>query len=238
MKPFVIIKTGTTFPALKQRFGDFEDWMIDRCGLSAAEVPVINVVAGETLPPVDSLVGGIITGSPSMVTEQADWMRILAVWIAEAVEREVPLLGVCFGHQMLAQAMGGEVDYHPEGREIGTVAIHLTDHGSQDPLLGDLPATFTAHVTHAQTVTRLPANALRLAGNPYESHHAFRLGNCAWGVQFHPEFTADIMHAYVNEHADSLTQQGHDVAALAAAIDHTQAANMLLKRFYSYCEER
>lgn len=238
MKAFVIIKTGSTFQSLQQRFGDFEDWIITGCGLSSAGVQVVNVMTGETLPPIDSLAGVIITGSPAMVTDQTGWMRALAAWIAAVVEGDIPLLGVCFGHQILAQALGGGVDYHPEGREIGTVAIDLTDHGRQDALLGYLPDTFNAHVTHAQTVIRMPANALRLAGNPYEFHHAFRVGDSAWGVQFHPEFTADIMQAYVGEHADSLRQQGRDVEALRAAVVRTESANALLKRFYAYCRER
>lgn len=235
MKAFVIIKTGSTFSTIKQEFGDFEDWMIAGCGVPVAEVSVINVIEGESLPSVESISGMIITGSPSMVTDQEAWMRALACWIVRAVERDIPVLGVCFGHQLLAQAMGGAVDYHPQGREIGTVSIELTAEGMRDPLLGYLPDTFKAHVTHAQTVTRLPENALRLAGNPYESHHAFRIGSCAWGVQFHPEFTEDIMQAYVSEHAGALCQQGHDVYALKTAIDHTELVNALLKRFYVYC---
>jgi GMP synthase (glutamine-hydrolysing) len=238
MKAIVIIKTGSTFSFVQQQFGDFEDWMIDGCGLSVADVPVIDVMAGETLPQVESLAGAIITGSTAMVTDQTDWMRSLASWIARAVERNIPVLGVCFGHQILAQAMGGFVDYHPEGREIGTVAIELTEEGRRDPLLGYLPDTFKAHVTHAQTVIRLPANARRLAANAYESHHAFRVGECAWGVQFHPEFTADIMRAYVSEHADTLSRQGCDVDSLTAGIDDTEAANALLKRFHGFCLER
>lgn len=236
MKSFVIIKTGSTFQVLQQRFGDFEDWMIEGCGLPGASV--INVTAGEGLPSAGSLSGVIITGSPAMVTDQTEWMRSLAAWIPEVVQQKIPLLGVCFGHQLLAQAMGGAVDYHPEGREIGTVAIELTEEGMRDPLLGYLPGTFTAHVTHAQTVIRLPANARRLAANSYESHHAFRVGECAWGVQFHPEFTADIMRVYVSERSDALDRPGRDVAALKAAIDDTEAANALLKRFYDYCVER
>ena len=238
MKAFVIIKTGSTFSAVRQRFGDFEEWMIKGCCLTNAEVPIIDVMEGEDLPPVEDLSGAIITGSPAMATDRAEWMNNLALWITRAVENNVPLLGVCFGHQILAQAMGGSVDYHPEGREIGTVEIKLTEEGRRDPLLGHLPEAFTAHVTHAQTVTRLPSNALRLAGNPFEIHHAFRLGEDAWGVQFHPEFTADIMHAYVSEHAEALSNQGRDVVALKAAIGPTQAANALLKRFYIYCEDK
>ncbi|MGR9088319.1 MAG: glutamine amidotransferase [Gammaproteobacteria bacterium] len=238
MKTFVIIKTGSTFPSIQQQFGDFENWMIDGCGLSAAGVPVVDAAGGERLPPAESLSGVIVTGSPAMVTEQADWMRSLSGWLSRLVAYHVPVLGVCFGHQLLAQAMGGEVDFHPEGREIGTVAITLTEEGRQDPLLGYLPDRFAAHVTHAQTVTRLPENARRLAGNPFEAHHAFRVGDSAWGVQFHPEFTADIMRAYVGGYSEVLRAQGCPVDAIRAAIDHTEAVNELLKRFHDYCTEK
>lgn len=235
MKTFVIIKTGSTLPGVRRQFGDFEDWMIEGCGLSGVPLLVINVMSGKSLPPVDSLSGVIITGSPAMVTEQAGWMLSLAAWILQVLEQKVPLLGICFGHQLLAQAMGGRVDYHPLGREIGTVSITLTEEGKRDPLLGYLPDVFIAHVTHAQTVTQLPAYALPLATNPFERHHAFRLGDNAWGVQFHPEFTMDIMHAYVSEQVDALLNQGYDVAAIQQAIKQTDAANALLKRFYAYC---
>jgi GMP synthase (glutamine-hydrolysing) len=237
LKSFVIIKTGSTLLPIRQRFGDFEDWISEGCGLSG--VPVMDVAGGEALPLPETLSGAIITGSPAMVTDQSGWMQSLAVWVREAVSEAVPLLGVCFGHQLLAQAMGGHVDYHPEGREIGTVAIELTEEGKRDPLLGYLPGRFTAHVTHAQSVRRLPASALHLAGNAYEAHQAFRVGECAWGVQFHPEFTAEIMRSYVDEHtAAQQHEQDRDVAALKAAIADTEAANALLKRFYGYCTER
>jgi len=237
MKTFVIIKTGSTFPAIRQRFGDFEDWITEGCGLSPAEIPIIDVMASEALPAVDDLSGVIITGSPAMVTDRADWMQALSAWIVQAVQEELPLLGVCFGHQLLAQAMGGEVDYHPGGREIGTVEIRLTAEGIEDVLLGSLPRTFIAHVTHAQTVIRLPEKAQRLAGNRFEGHHAFRLGESAWGLQFHPEFTAQIMRSYLGEYAGALPQDG-SIEALTAAIDHTEAANALLKRFFDFCVER
>jgi len=231
MKALIIIKTGSTFPTIRQHSGDFEDWIIHACGLTNTPVSVIKVSDGEALPPVASLAGVIITGSPAMVTEQTGWMQTLSAWIPQVLEQQVPLLGICFGHQLLAQAMGGCVGYHPQGREIGTVAIHLTAEGKQDKLLGVLPAVFSAHATHAQTVIRLPANAHRLAENPFEPHHAFRLGDNAWGLQFHPEFSADIMRAYISEQTGPLLSQGHDVGALQEAIVDTEAANALLGRF-------
>jgi len=165
-------------------------------------------------------------------------MQRLVIWIPQVLERNIPLLGICFGHQLLAEAMGGHADYHPKGREIGTVSIQLTPEGKQDRLLGALPDDFLAHTTHAQTVTKLPPNALRLAENSFEIHHAFRLGDSAWGMQFHPEFSADIMSAYVNEQSASLLKEGHNVDELKAAICNTNAASSLLKRFMAIVQEQ
>jgi len=165
-------------------------------------------------------------------------MQRLVIWIPQVLERNIPLLGICFGHQLLAEAMGGHADYHPKGREIGTVSIQLTPEGKQDRLLGALPDDFLAHTTHAQTVIKLPPDALRLAENSFEIHHAFRLGDSAWGIQFHPEFSADIMRAYINEQSASLLKEGHNVEELKAAICNTNTASRLLKQFMAIVQEQ
>jgi GMP synthase (glutamine-hydrolysing) len=237
MKALTIIKAGSTFPTISRSLGDFEDWVTHACGLSDQAVSVINVADGEALPSVERLSGVIITGSHAMVTDQVTWIQALASWIPQVLEDNVPLLGICFGHQLLAQAMGGRSDYNPKGREIGTVAITLTPEGKQDRLLGSLPEVFNAHTTHAQTVIKLPDNALRLAENLFEANHAFRLGDSAWGLQFHPEFSEAVMRAYVSEQTVSLLGEGHDVEALQATICNTDAANALLKRFFTIVQE-
>jgi len=238
MKTVIIIKAGSTFPTTRQRFGDFEDWIIRSIGGSEILISVINVLEGETLPPIETLSGIIITGSHGMVTDNETWMQVLTSWIPKVMECNIPLLGICFGHQLLAMAMGGYSDYPPKGREIGTVSIKLSPEGRQDRLLGYLANEFKAHTTHAQTIIKLPEHALTLAANPIEAHHAFRLGDSAWGVQFHPEFSADIMKAYVNEQAVALQGKGHDVAELTATICNTDAANRLLKRFMAIVQEQ
>ena len=238
MKKLIIIKAGSTFPIIQQSSGDFDDWVLNGIGLSDIAISVVNVAENEVLPAVDKILGVIITGSHAMVTDREFWMQALEVWLREVFERNIPLLGICFGHQILAVAMGGYSDYHPKGREIGTVSIQLTPEGKQDKLLGFLPDEFLAHATHAQTIIKLPANALRLAENSFENNHAFRLGDNAWGMQFHPEFTADIMRAYVAEQTASLVMAGHDVAELSAAICNTDTANMLLKRFMAIVKEQ
>ncbi len=237
MNKIIIIKAGSTFATIRQSLGDFEDWISRAIASPSAKISVVNVLEGDALPSVEMLSGVIITGSHAMVTDKDAWIQVLASWIPQVVERNIPVLGICFGHQLLAQAMGGCSDYHPEGREIGTVSIKLTPEGKKDRLLGFLPDDFIAHATHAQTVIKLPANAVRLAENPFEANHAFRLGASAWGVQFHPEFSADIMRAYFDEQTASLLREGIDVTELQAAICNTDAANTLLKRFMTLVQE-
>ncbi|KJV05604.1 glutamine amidotransferase, partial [Methylocucumis oryzae] len=167
MKPLLIVKTGSTYPAIQQQFGDFDDWLQSTC---ACEHVLYQVWLPELEPPPEptAFSGVIITGSPAMVTEQKDWMRSAAQWLLTVMERDIPVLGICFGHQLLAYALGGVVDYHPLGREIGTVSIALTDLSADDDLFATLPICFNAHVTHAQSVRVLPCGAKVLGGNAFE----------------------------------------------------------------------
>lgn len=237
MKTLVTIKAGSTFPTVKQNFGDFDDWVIRGCGPSDGVSSVIDMEMGQELPDVSGLSGVIITGSHAMVTDQTHWMQELTAWIPKVLAQDVPLLGICFGHQILAQAMGGMVAYHPKGREIGSVSIALTPEGKKDHLLGVLPDVFMAHTTHAQSVIRLPLDAQLLAENSFEAYHAYRIGKCAWGVQFHPEFSAAIMDEYVSEQTSALLNDGYDLKTLRSEICDTNEANSLLKRFMEVVRE-
>ena len=162
----------------------------------------------------------------------------VGAWIPSLIDAGVPLLGICYGHQLLARAAGGEVGYHPRGQEIGTVAVGLAAGPEDDPLFRSIPASFRAHATHSQSVLRLPPGAVHLASNEFEPNHAFRVGACAWGVQFHPEYDAAIMRSYIDEQAERLEQRGMDVAALHAQVVETPAALETIRSFARYVDER
>ena len=227
-KNILLIKTGSTHAAIRERFGDFDRWFVDN--LDNCDVSLMNAVTTGDLPRPEDHDGVIITGSPAMVTDREPWSERLAEWLVLAHGR-LPILGVCYGHQLLAHALGGSVGWHPQGREIGTVDIQLTAAGETDPLLGSLPGVFSAQVTHAQRVSRLPPESILLAANDFESHHGFRLGQSTWGVQFHPEFNAAIMKAYLREAQPALQREGRDVAELLAQVTDTDANGGLLRRF-------
>ncbi len=231
MKKLYIVKTGTTFPATQKQFGDFDDWTVTALGPTDLPVEVIDVKKMGDLPSWQECAGVTVTGAHEMVTDRLLWSVQLEHWIMELVEHNVPFLGVCYGHQLLAQATGGEVGYHPLGQEIGTAIVKRLPSSDNDPLCHDLPAEFYAHTTHSQSVLTLPASAVRLAENDFEPNHAFRLGDCAWGVQFHPEYSSAIMTSYIEQQADSLCTRGEDPQQLISAVRETPEAAELYRRF-------
>src|SRR5207248_8736486 len=102
--------------------------------------------------------------------------------------RGLPVLGVCFGHQLLARAAGGDVVQNPRGREIGTVRVPLTEAGCKDPLFSWASgAEIEVQATHVNAVDHLPCGATVLASNENTAAQAFRLSETVAGVQFHPE---------------------------------------------------
>lgn len=228
-KPLLIIKTGSTFDHTRARLGDFEDWVAASLPKDASVV-ICDAMREEKLPEPLSVCGAIITGSHAMVTENPAWLTPVKAWLQSA-HPQIPLFGICFGHQLLAATLGGEAGFHPKGPEIGCFDVTLTEHGQNDQLLGTLPNAFAAHLTHHQSALRLPSDAVVLAANSHEAHQAFRLGSHTWGVQFHPEFNEAAMTDYIEAQRDVITQHGANAEALLGAITPSPAT-ALLARFY------
>lgn len=231
MKQLFIVKTGSTFASTAKQYGDFEDWTRAALGPVEIAVAVVDPRQGVPLPRPSECAGVVITGSHAMVTDAHPWSLQLERWIADLIDAETPLFGICFGHQLLARATGGTVGFHPHGIEIGTTQIDLLAESAQDSIFQDLPDTFAAHVAHSQTVLELPPNAVRLAANSHEVNHAMRIGPRAWGIQFHPEFDPAIMRAYIHEQADQLRPQGINPQIVAEHVTDTPTASMVLRRF-------
>ncbi|MDO6441018.1 glutamine amidotransferase [Marinobacter sp. 2_MG-2023] len=232
----VILKTGSTYPAIKDQFGDFDEWFVR--GLSPGlDITVLNTDAGELPGDPADWDGIVVTGSPAMVSDREPWSEKAAEWLAQAVDKAVPLLGVCYGHQLLAHALGGEVGYHPDGRESGTHSVALLESAQDDPLFRGMPGSFDAQLTHKQSVLRLPKDAILLGRNEFEPHQAFRVGKFAWGVQFHPEFSAAIMKAYLGVQAPDLEREGLDSQAMIDSVTSSPDASGLLERFSALVTE-
>ncbi|MEI7759993.1 MAG: type 1 glutamine amidotransferase [Thermoleophilia bacterium] len=182
--------SGGTFENLVEQRGDrLERWVTvnDGAGPEAPErYDAIMIFGGVMHPDEDA-------AHPWMIDESA--------FIREAIDREVPLLGVCLGAQLIARAVGA-----PVGRaataEIGWSAVHLTDQGRLDPVVGVLPEHVTAFEWHHYAF-ELPADAVLLAEND-AACQAYRIGERTWGVQFHPEATRQMLDHWFVEGAAEL----------------------------------
>ena len=238
MSKILIVKAGGTFPDYAGKRNDFEHWTAAGMGLGADQWEAVNVQAGAPLPDFAEFAGCAVTGSHDMVTDEAPWMLETMALLRRAADAGFPVLGICFGHQLLAHGLGGEAGYHPEGLEIGTADITLTEAARQDPLFSGLPEVFPGHVTHSQTALRLPKGATLLATGSHDPHQAFRLGQSVWGVQFHPEFDGPAIREYIARRSDFLKEQGRDVAAILATVRDTPESASLLKRFATHCLTR
>jgi GMP synthase (glutamine-hydrolysing) len=230
-KSVLIIKAGSTLPAIAARRGDFEDWIITGMALEPEEVSIVDVTAGASLPAQDACSAVVVTGSHGMVTDRTEWSERAAEWLAMAQNDAVPVLGICYGHQLLARALGGEVADNPRGLEYGTVETALERAAVDDSLLRGLPIRLSVQTGHAQSVIRLPKGAVLLARSAKDPCHAFRYGDAAWGVQFHPEFDADIMREYLGHSRDTLVAAGLDVDALLNNVQSTDISAAILQRF-------
>ncbi|WP_262492549.1 glutamine amidotransferase [Marinobacter sp. AL4B] len=231
MKPrVVILKTGTTYPQIKDQFGDFEDWFVARLS-SQLDLTIADVT--QALPPgrPQDWHGVVITGSPAMVSDREPWSEQAAGWLKEAVQTNIPTFGVCYGHQLLAHALGGKVGYHPQGRETGTQNVTLFENAQTDPLFRHLPPQFFAQLTHKQSVLELPPEAVLLGATDFEPHQAFRVGNNAWGVQFHPEFSDDVMRSYLKVQQPELEKEGLNTESLLNRVSPAPQATWLLELF-------
>ncbi len=234
MRKLAILKTGGTLPELAAaKRGNFEHWTLAGLGAASDDVLIIDAQGGDPLPDYADLTGVVITGSHDMVTDCHPWSERLAMWLPGLVECGIPTLGICYGHQLLAYALGGEVADNPKGREFGTITLDLAPAAASDPLLGVLAARPApeVQVCHTQSVTRLPAGAQRLAASGRDANEAFRIGDAAWGVQFHPEFDAEVVQAYIGEYYSRLAAEGQDPETLAAGVHDTPVGDAILKRF-------
>jgi GMP synthase (glutamine-hydrolysing) len=231
MKPVVIVKTGTTVPAIEAQRGDFEDWIAAGLNLGPESIRVVRVDEGEELPATEEIGGVVVTGSAAMVTAREAWSERAARWLTGAVAREVPILGICYGHQLLAHALGGTVGRNPNGREIGTVDIALAPGAASDALFAEFDGALRAHVSHLESVTALPRGAVHLASSTLDPNHAFRVGRNAWGVQFHPEFDADIMRRYLVARREEVLSEGLDADGLTRGVEERPEGPAVLRRF-------
>jgi GMP synthase (glutamine-hydrolysing) len=193
----------------------------------------VRVADGERPPaPSAQHAGAIIYGGPESVNDldQYPYLREEMVWIESWLAAERPFLGICLGGQMLAQVLGAPVSRHPAGlHEIGYVEIKPTT------TCGFLPRPLNVYHWHNEGFA-LPAAAKLLAEGPTFPNQAFRYGEMAYGIQFHPEVSVSVMQRWISEAGHMLKEPGAQPAEdqLAQAETHDAAMAAWLEGFFDH----
>jgi GMP synthase (glutamine-hydrolysing) len=224
-RSILIIKCGSADRTVVDRFGDYESWFIRALGGDPAHFTVIAPYKGEPLPDPTRYAALIATGSPFSVTERRPWMTSTGEYLVRAGERQVPVLGVCFGLQLIAETLGTPVQKSPRGREFGAIELELTTEGQRDPLFRGLPGRFKVLETHEDEVPALPIGATLLARNPHSQIQAVAIGDWVRGVQFHPELWSEPART---------TAEARRIPAQSFQLEETPAGRAVLRNFHDH----
>ncbi len=177
--------------------------------LSEVDLNVWDGISGE-LPSLDRIAQAddaiMISGSYGPVFAGREWIDRLLEFIRQAHKKAIWMLGVCFGHQAIAQALGGKVTANPRGREFGTAMLFLTPEGEKSPLLRGVSQGEPANISHLTHVSELPGSAVRLAFNRMTPVQSFGMGK-TFGYQPHPEFGPKHMKLLVDMLGDLLVRK-------------------------------
>ncbi|WP_459618458.1 glutamine amidotransferase [Bordetella sp. 2513F-2] len=234
-RPVLILHTGDPDDALAANHGSYAQMLQHAAGLPDADTAIVAVWRGERPQAPGAYRAALITGSPAMVTDRAPWSEDTAQWLRAAVAGGLPVFGICYGHQLLAHALGGEVGNNPAGREVGTQEISLTPAGRADALLQHMPAVFPAQTIHLQTVLALPPGARVLARSSKDPHQMVAWTPTCYSTQFHPEFTPAFIRDLLGLYAEPLAREAIDAAALQQTARATPQAATLVRRFLQDC---
>lgn len=225
----IVLRAGDAAAPVAARRGEFFSWIKREVGDAwDGEWVEHDLRTDAPLPSARDADGFVITGSSSSVTERAPWMLRAEGFVRSIVEARTPLFGICFGHQLVGQALGGRVARNPRGREIGTVYVRVVAHSPRDPIFDGLTDRFHANHTHVDSVVELPPGAKVLAETDLEPHAAFSIGDTVKCVQFHPEIDGDAMRGYVEARAHLIEGEGLDPRPiLEGATDAPHGASTL-----------
>ncbi len=177
---------------------------------------VVRVIDGELPASVDAFDGYVITGSPASVNDNAlPWLAGLLDFIRRLHATQRPTIGLCFGHQAIARALGGQVQRNPQGWCLG---LHTTRWSQSLPWMTPQQPSMSLLAAHNEQVTQVPPGAQVLSGSAFSRVGAFALGRHIVTTQYHPEMSPRFMQALLR-HLDPLAARGEviDAATLNAA---------------------
>ena len=196
--------------------GWFGDWLRD----AGVLLDVVHPYLDAELPDLSAYDGLLVLGGAMgpEEDERCPWLPATRALMADAVQRSLPTLGICLGGELLALACGGQVARGRNGPELGVLPLQRRPEADGDPVFGGLADTAPVVQWHWEEISALPESAVWLVTAGAYPHQVFRVGSAAWGVQGHPEVTADIAAAWAREDSPLLLAAGRDPQSLVAEV--------------------
>ena len=205
-------------PEVADAVGDYTELYPKAFGRVGLDLRIYEATEGELPSSLDECDGWITSGSRRSSFEDEPWIHAVADLQRALAEARRPQVGICFGHQLLARALGGEVQQAPVGWGVGGRTFEIT---GPAPWMDPAPERFTILMSHRDQVTRLPEGAELVAGAEYCPVGAYRIEDHVFCVQGHPEFVPELSRILMERRRETI---GHDVvdaglASLEGSLD-------------------
>jgi len=218
-----ILETGRINEAIAARFDRYPQMfrtMFAQAGADDLDLVTVPVIDGEIPASVDDFDGYLVTGSAAGVYDDFDWIAPLMAFLRDAHAADKPLVGICFGHQVIAQALGGHTEKWHGGWGLGVYDVAL----DQTPDWMPRDNSVRLIHLHQDQVVRLPEDAKRIGSNDFCANAMFHIGDNVFCMQGHPEFTPDYTAALMDARVDIMGQERVAEATRSLEDDHQGVA--------------
>ncbi|GGB82763.1 glutamine amidotransferase [Marinobacterium zhoushanense] len=226
-----ILATGITPDSLLGQYGSYADMFIDLMGPQAHDYSVFDVRDGDFPQSHDQCEGWIITGSKCGVYDDLPWMRTLKQLIIDIYEADIPMVGICFGHQIIASAFGARVAKYEGGWGVG---LHTYAIEGEHSFLDGGERSFTISAMHQDQVLELPQHAQLFATSEFCRYAGLVYGNRILTLQAHPEFNKDYERDLVLARKgvvvpDEVADKGLATLTAEAQVDSARVAKWMAR---------